>query len=341
MEVVFDFGNARGKVYAPKLGTYFDFRHAIAKLSENDWRQACRMGKPPQGYIRVNGIPYAIGDAARRHTIAERPKGAARYTELYYGIGLAFAASEILQTGDPNMTLRATYPPGDVDYASRLAIAAKHEWVVESRFGELKFNVKRVGVIDEPLGGLAHYMFNADGTPKRRNPLSKSTLLVVDVGGYTVDTVAIDPGGEIDIKSLHSTRAGIINLMEQFEGEMRANNLTLFQDMGDLDIRRVENAILSGIYQFGNVKLDVRSEAQAAVQSLVYDVNQIIGGAGGIGNFDAMLITGGGGALVFDALQESLPRIDMYLAEPKRELMKFANVFGAAKMFKAIRRMEV
>ncbi|HEX2907434.1 MAG TPA: ParM/StbA family protein [Phototrophicaceae bacterium] len=339
MELVLDFGNARGKWYVPRLNAQGDFRHAIARLTETEWRQSCRLGKPPKGYIRVNGMAYAVGDAARRHTIADRPKGAARYTETYYGIGLAFAASEALQTSDQNMTLRATYPPGDVDYASRLVASAKHEWEVESHHGNFKFNVKRVGVIDEPLGGLAHYMLNADGTEKRRNPLANATILVIDVGGYTVDTVAVDPGGEIDTSSLKSTRTGIIQLTEQFESEMRANNLTLFQDMGDLDIRRVEDGILTGTYRFGKVVIDCQTEARAAVQALVYDVTQIITGAGGIGNYDAILVTGGGGALIFDALQEALPRIELFMAEQDRTLMKYANVFGASKMFKALRRL--
>lgn len=340
MELVLDFGNARGKWYVPRLNSWGDFRHAIAQLSENEWKNAARIGKPPKGYIRVNGIGYAVGDAARRHTIKDRPKGAARYTETYYGIGLAFAASEALQTSDPNMTLRATYPPGDVDYASRLALVAKQEWHVESHYGKFTFNVKRVGVIDEPLGGLSHFMFTSDGMERRRNPLQKATILVVDVGGYTVDTVAIDPGGEIDFSSLRSTRTGVINLTEQFESEMRSNNLTLFQDQGDLDIRRVEDAILTGVYKFGKVPVNVRAEAEGAINSLVYDIIQIVNGAGGVGNYDAILITGGGGALVYDALQKALPRIDLYLAETDRELMKYANVFGTAKMFKAIRRME-
>lgn len=339
MELILDFGNARGKWFVPRLDTYGDFRHAIAQLSENEWQR--RAGRrPPAGYIKVNGIPYAVGDAARRHTLKERPMGAARYTELYYGVGLAFAASEALKTSDPNLSLKATYPPGDADYVQKLIIAAKHEWDVESEHGKMKFNVKRVGVIDEPLGGLAHFTFNVDGTERRRNPLANSTILVVDVGGYTVDTAAIDPGGVIDTKSLDSTRAGIINMTSDFEKEMRANNLNMFQDAGDLDIRRIENAILTGHYKFGKVDINCEAEAKGAVQSLVYDIKQIIGGAGSIQNFDAILVTGGGGALIYDALVEALPRMEFYLADSNRDLMKYANVFGAAKMFKAVRRME-
>lgn len=341
MEIVFDFGNARGKVFSPRLNKWEDFRHAIARLTENEWRQSCRLGKPPKGYLKVNGIPYAVGDAAVRHTIAERPKGAARYNELYYGVGLAYAASELLQTSDNNMTLRATYPPGDVDYISRLIAAAKHQWTVECFYGTLNFDVRRVNVIDEPLGGLGHFMLNADGSDKRRNRLSNSTILVVDVGGHTVDTAAVDPGGEIDISSLHSTRRGVLGLVESFESELRANNTAMFQDTGDLDIRRVESAIMTGVYKFGKVKIDCRVEAAAAINALVYDINGIISAAGGIANYDDILVTGGGGALVFDTLRESAPRIEFHLAEPVRDLMKFANVFGAAKMFKMLKRLEM
>lgn len=114
----------------------------------------------------------------------------------------------------------------------------------------------------------------------------------------------------------------------------------MFQDAGDLDIRRVESAILTGHYTFGKVDINCQMEATAAVQSLVYDVKQVISGAGNIQNYDAVLVTGGGGALIYDALSEALPRMEFYLADPNRDLMKYANVFGAAKMFKMIKKME-
>lgn len=341
MEVVFDFGNAQGKWYSPRKNEYGSFTHALARLTENDWRHIVGRGKPPEGLVRINGTPYAIGNAARRHTIQERPRGAARYRDSYYGVGLAYALSEAIKKNDSQVSLFASHAPIDIDYARNLIVAARGLWEVEGRYGVTAFKVDDVMTFEEPLGGLSNFTLTEKGEERRNNPLSDITTLVVDVGGYTVDVVAVDPGGEIDLMSANSTRTGVISLIQGFEAELRANNSTLFQDTGDLDIRRVESAILTGKYKFGRLELDCEAEATAAIHSLVYDVTQVINSAGGVGNFDAILVTGGGAALIYEALADALPRIDFVMAEKERSLMKYANVFGGAKLSALLRRMGV
>jgi len=332
MELVFDFGNARGKWFVPRRRVFGDFLHAIAELRESEWNKIVGRGKPPEGIVKINGVPFAIGNAARRHVIKERPKGAARYRDTYYGIGLAYSLAEGIRRNDVAVTLMASHAPIDAQYARNLVAAAKHTWNVECRYGTFEFVVKRVGVFDEPLGGFANYVFNTDGTDRKKNPLKDITTLVLDVGGYTVDVAAIDSGGAIDQMSLNSTRTGILDLLSGFESDLRSNNATLFQDAGDLDIRRVENAILTGEYRMGRMVVDCRAEAEASMNTLVNDVIQVINAAGGIANFDAILVTGGGAALIYDWLVNAMPRIDFILSEPNRDYMMYSNVFGGAKL---------
>lgn len=340
-ELIFDFGNALGKWFVPRTNVYGSFIHSIARLSDNEWSTIVGRGKPPEGLVKVNGIPYAIGSAARRHTTQERPKGAARYRDTYYGVAMAYTLSEALQQNDGRVSLFASHAPIDITYARNLSLAAQGIWDVESRFGHLSFKVNDVMTFDEPLGGYGHFTLTEKGEERRNNPLFDKTTLVLDIGGYTVDVVAVDPGGEIDLMSAHSTRTGIINLTQGFESELRSNNATLFQDSGDLDIRRIENAILTGSYKFGKIEIDCRHEAMAAINGLVYDVAQVINAAGGVANYDVMLVTGGGSALIYDALAESMPRIDFVMAERNRDLMKYANVFGGGKLSALLRRMKV
>lgn len=340
MEIIFDFGNARGKWYAPRKNEYGDFLHAIAFLSEGEWRGIVGRGKAPNGIIKVNGQAVAVGDAARRYTIAERPKGAARYKQTYYGIGLAYTLTEAIKRDDANVSLFASHAPIDIQYARNLIASAQGRWDVESRYGHTCFEVRHVETFDEPLGGFSHYTFTEKGEERKRNPLRDKTTLVVDVGGHTVDVAAIDPGGEIDSLSLNSTRTGVIQLMKDFESELRTNNATLFQDTGDLDINRVEKALIAGVYQFGKVAIECQFEANGAIQSLVNDVIQVITAAGGAANFDVILLTGGGAALIYDHLTAAFPRIDFVLAEEDRKLMKYANVFGGAKLAALLRRTE-
>jgi hypothetical protein len=331
-KLVYDFGNARGKCFDPRRSYFEDFRHAVAFLDEGDWKNAVGRGKPPKGIVRVNGQAIAVGDIARRYIIAERPKGAARYKPTYYGVVLGYALSEVFQKSMSNITLIASHAPGDINYAERLKQAAAGVWEVESRHGALVFQVRDVKTFDEPIGGYSHYVFTERGEERKKNQLRDATTLVVDVGGHTVDVAAVDPGGEIDPLSLNSTRTGVIKLTTDFETMLRANNPTMFQDSGDLDIKRVENAILTGVYQFGRVPVPCKVEAQQVKSALVNDVIQVINAAGGAANYDYVLLTGGGAALIVEDLQAAYPRIDFLMAEPDRELMKYANVFGGAKL---------
>lgn len=340
-EIVFDFGNARGKWFYPRVNEYEDFRHAVAPLDESDWRKIVGRGKPPKGVVKVNGLPYAIGDVARRYVIPDRPTGAARYNQTYYGPPLAFAMSEAFQKTMSSVTLIATHAPQDIDYARNLIQAAKGEWCVVSRFGENIFVVKEVYTLDEPIGGYSHYVLTEKGDEKKKNQLREGMTLVVDVGGHTVDVAKIDPGGELDTLSLKSRRAGVIKMTEDFETYLRSNNPTMFQDVGDLDIRRVEDAIMTGVYRFGKVPINCLDEARAVINSLVNDIGQVMTGAGGVANFDHILLTGGGSALVFDALQAANQRGEFVLAEPDRSLMKYANVFGGAKLAAMLQRLGV
>lgn len=340
-ELELDFGNARIKWHHPRPSQYGDFRHAIAQLDESDWRKIAGRGTPPAGIVKVNGQAYAIGDAARRYVIPERPKGAARYKDTYYGPGLGYALASAFKKSMANVFLVASHAPEDIDYADMIRAVALKPWRVESEFGIHEFNVTRVETFDEPIGGYSNYVLTEDGMEKKRNGLRDKTVLVIDVGGFTVDIAAVDPGGQIDALSLKSTRKGIINLTSGFESNLRSNNRTLFQDSRDLDIRRVEAAILTGCYPFGKIPVDCRQEAQAAIYSLVNDVIEIINEAGGVANYDCMLMTGGGAVLIYDTLIQAYPKIDFILSEENRDLMKYSNVFGGAKLAALMRSIGV
>lgn len=341
MDFALDFGNARIKWFNPRTNAYSDFRHAIVQLSENDWNRVTGRGTPPEGFIRVNGTPFVVGDSARRYLISERPRGASRYRDIYYGVGMAYALSEGLRKNVGNVTLFATHPPGDIAYTKNLCSAAKGDWEIVSRQGGLSFSVNQVETMDEPLAGYSHFVFTEKGVEKNGNELAGVTTLVVDVGGYTTDVAAVDPNGEIDPLSLKSVRTGVISATDEFETNLRGNNATLFIDTGDIDIRRIEQALLIGKYKFGKLNIDCKAEAEAALNSLTNDVIQVINSAGGVANYDVMLLTGGGSALLEKRLVKSIPRAEFILADSQQLNMKYANVFGAAKIGAMLRNLNL
>jgi len=338
-DLIFDMGNFEGKWYEPDSRRQGNFMHAIAPLTDAQWRQAAGRGKPPKGIISVNGDHYAIGMAARRHTIQDRPAGAARYTQNYYGAALAYAMTEAFTGDDKQITLVASHPPVDQMYGKLIDTLACRDWYIESSTGHHNFSIVNVVPFDEPLGGYSNIAFNKDGTESKRNKFRHQVVLVVDVGGYTVDVVPVDPDGAIDYLGARSTRTGTLRTMRSFETEMRDKYPNEFQESGDLDPRRVEGALRTGQFQYGRVELDCADLATAAVNTLVNDVRQVIIAAGGIASYDSIILTGGGSALIYQALVEAVPQMEFALAADL-ELMRFANVFGGAKLLALLRRLE-
>lgn len=327
-----DFGNADIKWYDG--AGYGYFRHSIAPLTTREWRQIVGRSKlPAVGYIKVNGQAYAIGESARRHTPAPLPRGASRYTREYYGAGLAMAMTNAFTRSSKSLTLYATHAPQDYDYAIDLENSALGEWEVESHRGVQRFTVRDVETLDEPLGGFYHYVLNKRGRLNKSVDIGHDMVLVIDVGGHTVDAVAIDPDYDIDLTSIQSLRFGALALKEQFVNELRSNNRTRFKDSGDLDPRRVDEAILKGVYQFGNRPVPCHREAQEAINMLANDVAGVIRNLGGEANYDICLLTGGGSALIYEALTRIVPNIDFVMVETEREEMRYSNIFGTAKVF--------
>ena len=100
----------------------------------------------------------------------------------------------------------------------------------------------------------------------------------------------------------------------------------------NIDPRRLEAALASGSYSFGGSHLDCMLMASQSRAELVNDIVQVIRSAGGVANFDNILLTGGGGQMVKADLAKAYPGINFLMAESEPDLMRFANAFGAVKL---------
>jgi hypothetical protein len=308
------------------------------QLTQSQWLDAVgRSKQPPEGYIAIEGQYFAVGDKARRYITAKnRPQGAARYVPEYYGVGMAMAISEAFESGTRVINLFASHAPRDIGYADDIVKAVQGNWHFVTHRGDYKIDIKSVETFDECLGGFNHAVLTTRGTPLKNNPYRNKTVLVLDVGGYTTDIIAVDPNGMIDDSSLDSTILGVTDVMTRFEKELRTKFRDEFKSVGDIDIHRLETAILSGKFPYGKKALACQDIAQASLNTLVNDVIDIINRMGGAANYDVILLTGGGSALIYDTLKKAFPAIDFVLVEKERELMRFSNVMGAAKMFKML-----
>ena len=82
-----------------------------------------------------------------------------------------------------------------------------------------------------------------------KSEIQDGRALVIDIGGFTTDWIAVNPGGEVDHSLARSVPLGIQNVVTDFEASFRANNLQAVQDTPVLPpgrIRRVFAEVPSG-----------------------------------------------------------------------------------------------
>lgn len=190
-------------------------------------------------------------------------------------------------------------------------------------------------------GGFCHYVLTKDGDPRKNNPIENITVLVLDIGGKTTDSVAVDAGGNIDISSMTSESTGIIKVMGNFENALRANNAAFFKQTDKIDQRRLNKAFIEGKYIGGGQVIPCDKEAEESANLLMNDIENILARAGGLASYDGVLLTGGGAVLMSSRLQAQYAPIPFYLAENDMDMAHFANVRGGVKLFKMLKRLGV
>jgi len=92
------------------------FPHALKQLTEAEYTNVISrtgVAGPPPGYLRINGLPYVVGENAERHGVHVQRTGAARYTRDYYGIFAASALSRLYERGGEIMVF-GSHPPGEL-----------------------------------------------------------------------------------------------------------------------------------------------------------------------------------------------------------------------------------
>lgn len=332
--VILDCGNAIIKVV--NSSTEISFPHAIIEMSEQKWRAVTsRTGEPHEDYIRVNGIPYVVGSRAERHGIPERKTGASRYNELYYGVLMASALTRIYKKSMRDIFLFASHAPGDVDYRTDLMRAAVGKWEVESAGHYYTFEVFDTATFDEPLGGLMNVLLTKEGTAYKNADMNKGVTLVIDIGGYTTDGLVIDPGGEVDYSTAQSSRVGILDAIQQFKDDFKSNNRLLLKDMKKWREDSVRDAFRTGRINLGGLGIhDCREEINQACLQIVNRIVDIYQGYGGSTQYDYVVLTGGGSALLEVRLRAVLNHHAIYLSEDKPADIHMANARGGMKFFR-------
>ena len=210
------------------------------------------------------------------------------------------------------------------------------EWVVESHKGERIFRVTYANTFDEPVGGLMNALLTEDGQHYLRCEIKDGRALVIDVGGFTTDWVAVNPGGEIDYSLVRSVSLGIQNVVTDFEESFRAHNLQAVKNTPNLPPERIRKAIMTGVFEGGGHKYPCEQEVKEAMNLLlnrIGDTYQRL--AGGALSWDFIILTGGGCALLHKYLLPILNHQHVILADDISQL-HLANIRGGMKLWRLV-----
>ena len=342
--MILDAGNSIIKVkIARREQGELAFPHAMQPLTENEYQTILsRAGKksPPLDYLRVNGQPYVIGESAERHGLVTQRNGASRYTRDYYGVFAAAALGRLYERGG-EVKIFGSHPPGDVQYRQDLMGAVIGEWNVEIGGSERKFKVTYANTFDEPVGGLMNVLLTEDGQHYQRSDINGGRALVIDIGGFTTDWIAVNPGGEVDYSLARSVPLGIQRVLADFEESFRANNLKVVKETTVLPPDRVRKAIATGIFEGGGRKYPCEKEVHEATNLLlnrIADMYQRI--AGGSLVWDTIILTGGGSGLFYKQLLPLLSHNNVILSE-NLEQIHLANVRGGMKLWRLYEALKI
>ena len=335
--LVLDAGNSiiKGKIARREQGE-IAFPHALRRLTESEYQKIlsrARTNGSSKDYIRVNGVPYVIGESAERHGLVSKRSGAARYTRDYYGV-LAAATLVQLYGRGREVAIFGSHAPGDVKYREDLMRSVVGDWEVEMGESKANFKVIYANTFDEPVGGLMNVLLTEDGQHYQHAHVGDGRSLVIDIGGFTTDFLAVNPGGEVDYSLAQSVPLGIQSVISDFEDSFRNNHLEAVKDTPVLPPERVRSAITTGVFEGGGRKFSCKQDVEEATSLFLNrfsDTYQRL--AGGALAWDTIILTGGGSALLHDKLKPLLKHRSIMLADDLDSL-HIANVRGGLKLWR-------
>lgn len=335
--IVIDTGNSviKAKI-SRRERSEIAFPHALRQLSESEYEKILsrvQTNGNTQDYFRVNGIPYVVGVSAERHGLVTQRTSTARYTKDYSGVLAAISLSKLYGRGR-EVSVFASHPPGDVKYRQDLMESIIGEWKIETEQSKANFRVIYANTFDEPVGGLMNILLTEDGQHYQYSQIGDGRSLVIDIGGFTTDFLAVNQGGEVDYALARSVPLGIQSVINNFEESFRTNNLEMVKDTPVLPPKRLRIAVSSGVFSGGGREYPCQEDVDEATNVFLNrfaDTYQRL--AGGALSWDNIILTGGGSALLHHKLIPILNHNNIILADSK-ESLHLANVRGGLKLWR-------
>ena len=357
--VIVDLGNsdAKGMIFG-QFGNEVWFPHAVRKPSTADYNNHSSRLKnrtditfDGTAYFKMGDQGYIVGRHVAQNQSGERKLAAAKYERSHFG-ALFVAMMLHLFPQSHNDVHVVVLHPADITMENQKALwkslKGTHSAVLPNG-KKVEYTVTEIIPLEEVIAGVQALMLNNEGQPAQRKGVdfkAGTNILLIDVGGGLTSFMActISDNGKIvpNRDNPPVAKAGIQRVLESFETELKdareEDGKTLkfpaLQPVQKLNEQMLANALMSGYIEISGGKAkDCSAEVAKAFKPLDEAITPIYNDRYGSGiDFGAIVITGGGGGLAFNHLNDLVlrhERVFPAVADPNR--MRFGNILGACK----------
>jgi hypothetical protein len=349
LRVFLDPGNTDVKAMLHKTwGEELVFPHAVRKPTTNDYAITAQSFKNRTAEFRGTAIfqmddqGFIVGKHAEQVGNGERLLGAEKYRRDHLGALLAASLLQLYPDGHPDVRLVVTHP-ARITTANMKALWKSVKGVFNLHVADgrrVSFNVTEVIPLEEPVAAFQTFALTTLGQTYKRERFALRPgmeFLIVDIGGWIshlVPGLVNDLGGlEINVDAAEPIQAGIQNVIDVFQTELK----THFEDqlglIQKLPLRMMHDALMSDQIVIKGRAYDCAAQVENAMQAIASPVSIPYNSkfARGV-NSDGIVVSGGGGAVSFDYLSRRLFDHEFaFPAEDDPDRMRFGTVRGASK----------
>lgn len=313
--------------------------HAIRYLTDTEFknRQTRYQARPSQAARTVlfkhGGKNILMGDEAAQGEVI-RQIGPKKYVKGYYDHVMLGCLLKLFPDGHNNIVLSYGHSADAIQYVGEVNEMLKGTHNVERLDGaNISFRIRACIPWDEPAGGLWRFLTQPHSAQNPYGLSPGNKIGIVDIGGGVssfYSAVILDDGKpEILWNQGRPIGLGVQDVMQLLQEEMKSLHPDLFRVRTIDESVRNEALRRAGLTTVRNEEIDVtQAYVNASAQLLdqmrsIYD-NRFDGGL----SLKMIVVTGGGGGLLFTGLQTELGHKNIYLADDA-DTIHFANLRGA------------
>ena len=360
--VTFDLGNSglRDLVLGMAFGKEDLITNALQQPAASSYGAIVQKAKYQKVVMRgsavfeFDGDPYIVGDAATHGGQVNRLTGDAKYKHGYWDVVALAKLLRRFPGGHNNLTVAVAHPANAYPYIDQMMDLIGGKRTIKTPEGDtVSFRVRKVIPWAEAEGGILRWMnlpaqINGDsvkvGRVNGKSVKVGDRILVFDIGGKISSMTAVIVAEGETFETIYDPteqpfNLGIQDVLDTLSQELKSLHTDDFQGLRDIPLNMLEEAVRTGKVTISSRLVSVEQAVKNSIFSLIDKLEQRYKNKHGGGkNFNHIVVTGGGGGLIYkhliDKKEGILNHPNVYLAD-REDSIHFANLRGGAVSFGA------